>query len=149
MLRANVVVQLDQELTRDAGYIPTIQVDIVGVNKGELPQWKAYSMGRYWSPGDSLRAGADKYEIRFGQTRAAKQTLERTNPIYDTWLAKTASHLFILADLPDVQDGAGRVDPRRLVLPLNPKAWKLKNNTIVVTIRAAQLLPAPAPSKDL
>jgi hypothetical protein len=150
MIRVNVVVELDEALTRSAASIPTMQVDLVGVNKSELAQWRGYSMAAYWSPGDKLRDGADKYELRFDQTRATSQMLQRTDPVFDTWMEKTASHLFVLADLPGVTDPkGGEADPRKLVLPLSPKAWKLKEKKIVITVRAGQMLCSPAPRKDL
>ena len=150
MLRADITVELDKSLTRDAGAIPTIQVDLVGVNKSELPQWKGYAVTKYWSPGDKLRDGADKYEMRFDQTRSSSQMLQKTDEMFNKWMEKTASHLFILADLPGVHDPKGpEADRRRPVLPLNSKAWKLTKKGIVITIRAGQMLCSPAPSKDL
>ncbi len=149
MLRTDIYVELGKDLIADPASIPSIQVDLVGVNASELPQWKGYALREYWSPGNKLRASADKYEMRFGQTRSASQKLERTNAVFDEWQKKTASHLFVLADLPGVSDPKpGAVDARRLVLPLDSKVWKLKEDRIVVTVRAGQMLCTPAPLSD-
>lgn len=149
IIRMNVVVELDEEFARDPAAVPTIEVNLVGVNESELPQWKGYAMAAYWSPGDKLRSGADKYELRFSQTTPSEQTLSRKDPIFGVWQEKTASHLFVLADLPGVSDPApGEADPRRMILPLNRKAWKLKKKTVTVTIKPGQMLCSPAPSKD-
>ncbi len=151
IMRMNVIVELDKELAKDPASVPTIEIDLVGVNESELPQWKGYSMSAYWSPGDKLRlgAGADKHEFRFSQTTASAQTLDRKDPIYDKWQEKTASRLFVLADLPGVSEPApGEADPRRMILPLSRKAWKLKKSTVTITVKAAQLVCTPSPKKD-
>jgi hypothetical protein len=149
MLRADITVELDKTLTRDAASIPTVQVDLIAVNQSELPQWKGYAVSKYWSPGDSLRDGADKYEMRFDQTRSASQMLQKTDAVFGKWSAKTASHLFVLADLPGVQaPKEGEADARRLILPLSAGAWKLTKKGIVITIRSGQMLCSPAPKKD-
>ncbi|MHC5053142.1 MAG: hypothetical protein ACYTKD_00315 [Planctomycetota bacterium] len=150
MLRADIVVELDKDLVADPARIPSIQVNLVGVNTSELPQWKGYAVSEYWSPGDKLRASADKYEMRFSQSRPTSQKLERTDSMFDEWQAKTASHLFVLADLPGVPEPKpGAVDPRRLVLPLDSKAWKLREGRIVITVRSKQMLCTPAPVGDM
>jgi hypothetical protein len=147
-MRMNVVVELDKEFARDPASVPTIEVDLVGVNESELPQWKGYAMSAYWSPGDKLRAGADKHEFRFSQTTASVQTLSRKDPVFDSWQEKSASWLFVLADLPGAHEPApGDADPRRTVLPLSRKAWKLKKSTVTITVKAGQLVCTPAPRK--
>jgi hypothetical protein len=134
-MRMNVVVELDKEFARDPASVPTIEVDLVGVNESELPQWKGYAMSAYWSPGDKLRAGADKHEFRFSQTTASVQTLSRKDPVFDSWQEKSASWLFVLADLPGAHE------------PAPGKAWKLKKSTVTITVKAGQLVCTPAPRK--
>ena len=148
MKRLSVTVMLDPEMTKDPAAIPTVEVNLVGINKSEMPQWKAYSMSEYWSPGNKLRAGAEKYVVRFAQTLPSKQRLDRKNPIFQKWQDKTASHLFVLADLPGMADPKpGQPDPRRIVLPLHPKAWKADD--ITITIKAGQMVCSPAPHRDM
>jgi hypothetical protein len=149
IMRMNVVVELDETLTRNPASVPTIEVDLVGVSESEMPQWKGYAMSAYWSPGDKLRTGGARHELRFSQTTASRRTLSRDDPIFDTWQEKTAGWLFVLADLPDVPEPApGEPDPRRMILPLNRKAWKLKKDTITITVKSGQLVCTPAPITD-
>ena len=148
MKRLNVTIMLDPALAKDPASIPTVEVNLVGVNKSELPQWKAYSMAEYWAPGNKLRAGAEKYVVRFAQTLPTSHKLERKAAIFQKWQKKTTSHLFVLADLPGVANPApGGSDPRRMILPLHPKAWKA--DSITITIKAGQLVCSPAPRRDM
>jgi len=148
MIKTDISVTLGGSLTRNPASIPSIEVNLVGVNETELPQWQGYSVTKYWSPGDKLRAGADKYEMRFGQTKPSVQTLKKDNPIFQKWQEKTATQLFVLADLPGMGEPEGdEADPRRVILPLSPKAWKLKEG-ITITIRAGQMVCSPAPIEE-
>ena len=148
MKRLSVTVMLDPEMTKDPAATPTVEVNLVGINKSELPQWKAYSMSEYWSPGNKLRTGAEKHVVRFAQTLPSKHMLDRKNPIFQKWQDKTASHLCVLADLPDMMDSKpGQPDPRRMILPLHPKAWKA--DSITITIKAGQMVCSPAPRRGM
>jgi hypothetical protein len=45
--------------------LPSVEVDVVGVCAEDEHLWQTYSMTAYWSPGDRLRADADKVVFRF------------------------------------------------------------------------------------
>ena len=53
--RYDVTVTLDAAHIEQTGAIPTIEVNFVGINEAELPQWEKYSVDSYWTPDDALR----------------------------------------------------------------------------------------------
>jgi hypothetical protein len=81
--------------------------------------------------------------MRFGETKKWSHVLKADASVWDTWGEKTSKHLFILADIPGVT-GKGGADPRRIILPLNPKAWSDKD--ITITIRPGGMTSTPAPN---
>jgi len=93
----------------------SVEVDLIGATKSDLADWKAYSMNKYWQPGDPTRRDADKVTLRVDSKEPKK--FDSKDPIWDKWFARRATHLVILAHLPgDVQDGPD--DPRRKFVPL-------------------------------
>jgi hypothetical protein len=124
MGKFDVVVKLDESFRAEGATVPSIEVDLIGVNAVEYPRWENYSMSQYWSPADQLRRDADKYVMRFGQDWALAQTLRHQDAVWRRWKPKQATHLFVLAFLPGVhEDQPGNADPRRLILPLDQRRW--------------------------
>jgi hypothetical protein len=142
MARLEVVVQLDVEQIKETGTVPTVEVNLIGINDSELPQWQGYSIDQYWTADDKLRRGADKVVLKFGETSRIIQTLKRDGAVWDTWEEKTARHLFVIADIPGVS-GKGGSDGRLLVLPLDPKAWSV--DKVTITVKAGGITCTPAP----
>lgn len=142
MARLEVVVQLDVEQIKETGTVPTVEVNLVGINDSELPQWQGYSVDQYWAADDRLRRGADKFVLRFGETTNIRQVLRRDGAVWDTWAEKTALHLFVIADIPGVTGKPGN-DGRLLVLPLAPEAWS--GNRVTITVKAGGMTCTPSP----
>lgn len=143
MARLDMTVQLDSKEIESTGTVPTIEVNLVGVNEAELPQWRDYSMDSFWSADDNLRGGADKFVMKFSETTALKQVLSRDDPIWDVWKKKTAKKLFVIADIPGYAGAKGSADGRLMVLPLEPKAWSGKEVTVTVKRGGLTCLPSP------
>ena len=116
----NVTVSLDPSF---AGK-PVIEVHLVGINDAEDKFWNTYSMTRYWSSDDKLRQNAPRYVMQFGPNKPDSQTLPADNNIWNTWLQRGATKLYVLAFLPEKFDDApGDMDPRRRILPLDHCKW--------------------------
>ena len=142
MARLDVVVQLDVEQIKESGTVPTVEVNIIGINDAELPQWQGYSIDQYWTAEDKLRRGADKVIMKFGETSKIVQMLKKDGAVWDSWAEKTACHLYVVADIPGVSGKAGS-DGRLLILPLDPKAWN--RDRITITIKAGGITCTPSP----
>ncbi len=149
MARLNIYVQLDAEQIKETGTIPTVEVNIIGVNEAELPQWQSYSVDQYWAADDKLRKGADKVVLKFGETNKTRQLVRDDSAVWDTWEEKTAMHLFILADIPGLAGGGegGGKDGRLLVLPLSPDAWSGDEVTITIKSGGITCMPSPRTTK--
>jgi hypothetical protein len=104
--------------------VQSIEVNLIGVNDTEFRRWEQVPMSQYWQPDNPFRLSAKKYVMTFGGSAARKQLLARSDPIWDVWQERNATHLFVLAYLPWItQDQPGEGDPRRIILPLKISCW--------------------------
>ena len=123
----------------------SVEVHIVGVNESENRQWSEYSMTKYWSPGDELRAATVRNGyakvMKFGQGLPTEQTLTTKDDIWpQKWENKRSSCLYVLAFLPGAfSDKPGDADARRRILPLDPKAWDFGRDKIQIELHAGGL----------
>jgi hypothetical protein len=125
-----VKVILDSNLLQSS-----VVVDLVGVNSVSLPRWENYSMTDYWKAGDAMSHDADKVTLSFVSGNSSTNRLARTDPKWTSWLAKGATHLLVLADLPGAPaDKPGTQDARRQILPLGRCAWPNKTKTLTVQV---------------
>lgn len=104
----------------------SLQVDLIGANAvADIPKWESYSVTEYWQPGNATRRDTDRITLDYGRGKAASQTVASTDAKWKRWLDTGASYLVIIADLPGVaSDKGGAADARRLIIPLDAKAWK-------------------------
>lgn len=122
-----------------------VEVDLIGVNEPNLADYENYPIAKYWSPGNSMRASADKVTVRL--SGGSTPPLSMNNGAWDRWIANGARYLVVIANLPGGAS-TGASDPRRKVIPLEKKKWKkLKDDTIRIEIRDGMIavLTAPRP----
>jgi hypothetical protein len=112
----------------------SVEVDFVGATGSDLMDWKAYSMNKYWQPGDPMRRDAEKVTLRI-DGKETKQ-FAPNDPIWDKWFARQATYLVVLAHLPgDFPDGP--TDPRRKIVPL---AAIEKNQPLQIEIQERRIM---------
>jgi len=145
--RFNVSVELDnQSWVRAYGQtLPSLEVDLVGINKSEHATWENYPVGKYFSPNDALRRDADRVTLTFTSNDREGKVLSNKDPIWFQWVGKKlsknkgkgAKSLFLLANIPGIEDLPGDQDPRRLILPLQRSAWPIRTNEIEIVIKSS------------
>jgi hypothetical protein len=117
----NVAVEMDASFTGQR-----VPVDLVGVNANQRRQWEEISVTDYWGDADPLRSSGRKHTLEFSKP-GETQKLSATDAVWEKWIAEGgAEDVFVIADLPGMgkpNDARGDADPRRRILPLNPKAW--------------------------
>jgi hypothetical protein len=143
--RLNLTVEMDKSMT-EAGGVPSMEVDLVGIQEGELQKWNEYSMNAYWDPNDpnQMRRSAEDYthHLRFGPDLPMVQVLNSKDAKWDSWAKRKAEYLLVLMDLPRTHDDKkGEADPRRKVLPLG----EFKTDQVKVTIRPSGAIVQPPP----
>lgn len=104
------------KITKPAG----IEVDLVGVTAREKPRLEAYPMDKYWSPGDLERKNAGKLT---SPPQTATWEIERKDPIWKTWLGRSVTGFFVIANLPGSFETP---DARREFLTLDKNHWDPK-----------------------
>ena len=126
MGKYDVRVGMDPALVSQVGGAPSVTLNLVGVNEAGLAEWNAKNMQDYWMPADPTRRDAQAYAyvMQFGPGQSETKVLKKDDPIWQKWQADSATHLFVLADLPGSHESRpGSADSRRLVLPLDTRRW--------------------------
>jgi len=158
MGRFDVVVTLDhQGFRQKLGTIPSVEVNLIGINLVEFPEWENGSVTAYWQPDNAQRlTGVRKgiaHVMTFGEDRVVRETLERTNRIWDAWAAREAMNLFILVNYPRIADDKpGNADARRLILPLAKLRWSgylWGKRTILIEVAPSGLICQTPPRPEV
>ncbi|MCH2135260.1 MAG: hypothetical protein MK101_01610 [Phycisphaerales bacterium] len=130
------------------GLLPTIELDVIGVNAIEQQRWKAYPIDNYWTPGNSFRANAPRATYLMttstpGPFQVGSWTAQRS-----AWKSGGATSLVLIANLPGawrprpptergppppgVHYYEAKDDPRRLIIPWTQEAYGMFTNTVQV-----------------
>lgn len=118
-------------ITKPAG----IEVDLVGVTLREKPRLEAYSLDKYWSPGDLERKNADKLT---SQPQSPTWPVSVSNPKWNKWLGRSVTDLCVIANLPGTFEGAA--DARREFLSLDKNHWMAKGQTLEIEIKENRIV---------
>lgn len=144
----NVTVSLDEESWAAAGggVIPSLEVDLVGINPTEKPNWEGYPVSKYFSPGNALRRDADRVTKTFTNEDRQAKTLTKKDPTWNTqWLSKKgkgkgAEWLVVLVNLPSTGAEGGGKDPRMLILPLACNQWKKGEKSLDIKVKSSMVI---------
>ena len=124
MGRYDYRITLDDALRdTNTGMMPSIEVDLVGVNESEKDRWDEQNIDQYFTPRDVVRANADRHSMAFTNSNSAPKLLKADAPDWGAWIANGATHMFIFASIP-LETTASGIDRRRLVLPLDRARWQ-------------------------
>ena len=141
----------DPGLRDKVGAVKSIQVDLIGVNETEYKRWEEMSINDYIEPGSKFGSSGEKFVMKFEQGKDSKQVLRHSDPKWDQWKRKKATHLFVIANLPGTwQDKPGDADPRRIILPLDAGRWAYSGwgvLTIPIEVRSNGMTPLLQPRK--
>lgn len=119
MGKYNVRVEPSPTLRDRNNELPTMEVDLVGVNETQVAAWEAYPVSTYFSGSDPRRQEAIKATMVFTNEKPGAQTLLSNDPIWQRWASSGATKLVVLANIPGVRAQPGAPDPRRVILPLD------------------------------
>ncbi len=147
--RYDLVVSPDASL-RDAGSgkIPQVEVDLVGVRDADKAEWAAYSVDKYFSGEDPMRAGAAKYTrtVTFGPDNNGPATIKSNDPIWQEWEQRGVTTLYVFASARTMKTGSGGADLRRKEIPLTTDRWESGTNKIDVVVKSSGV-DCPTPMK--
>jgi hypothetical protein len=142
----DLVITPDASLN-DGGRLPQVEVDLVGVKESELAQWNGYNVDTYFSGNDQFRANAQPYArtLTFSASDSAPKTVKIKDELWATWKARGVMHLVVLASSRTIKPGSG-IDGRRLVIPLDSRAFKSSVQQIDVQIKSSGV-QSPTPQE--
>ena len=133
----NVIVEMNSTLFSAKNEPASLEVHVIMLPEALAMKLEKFPMSEYWNPSAPDNNYA-KYKMFFGPGKPTSQTLDSTDPIWRKWQqgmpAMEHHWIFILADLKGAfTDKESSKDPRRMILPANPKAW-LAGRTIQISI---------------
>ena len=139
--RYDITLQLGSSVAGAEGAsIPSLEADLVGVSDFDMERWSNHSMTEYFGGQDTLRAEAPKYTMQFSSESPDPKTLDAKDSVWETWKQRSATHVFVLINLPGVRDDrAGDQDARRLILPLAKNRWSGRD--ILIEVQRSGLVP--------
>lgn len=128
------------------GLLPTIELDVIGVNAIELQRWKSYPVDNYWTPGNSFRGNASRASYLMTTSNPGPFQVGSWTSQRNTWMKAGATSLVLIANLPGawrsrpptakgppppgVHWYEGKDDPRRLIVPWTQGAYGMFTNTV-------------------
>lgn len=128
----DIKISLAESLADSTRILPSVEVHLLALDPVAGHRFQTFPMSDYWNP-NRKKDDFVKRIMHFGQNKENPQTLSRRDSIWDRWLDSGAEHLFVLADLPGLYDDKEDVkDPRRLILPLDPKRWQHSAIQVVI-----------------
>lgn len=154
MYQGNINVSMSEQMKGDSWAYPSYEVDLVAVSDTDKDRWQNYPVEQYFEPGNTFRANAQKYTMKFSNDDAKPKVLDKDNDIWGEWKQRDAYTLFVIANLPGVWAAKpGKEDPRRLVLPLTKEAWPsswnpFATNVIHLEAKPTGMLVVPAKKDD-
>lgn len=125
----NVVVWADESLGATS-----VAVDLVGADRRLVNTLSTIPVSEYFTPGNEVRAAVDRKTLRFVDGEDERQILHRSDPIWNRWMYRDATHLLVIANLLGAfEDQPGAADDRRLILPL--RSDRQGRRTIHITVK--------------
>lgn len=145
--KLQVNMTLNEQLAQ-SGRVPSIEVDVIGLNESQLSTFRSVGLSEYFL--STLRRDTNKKTYYFASGNTEPKTLSRTDDAWSEWIDdQGAMYLAVLADIPGVtQDMPGEADPRRLILPLDRSRWSGTRVDIRVDRSGLTLLTPPKPAAD-
>lgn len=153
-----ITVTLDPNIRGAADTVPTIEVDLVGLNASEVPQWEERVRdGTYWTLGANSLRETNKgsiftmlfsaesqapYTVTIMKEDAAAEgrgdaTARKLNALWKEWKRRGVDRVMVIANLPELRgegvDASQSLDSRRVLLPLDP--WKWDDWTLELNIQ--------------
>ena len=133
------------------GLLPTVQLDVIGVNAIELQRWKSYPVSEYWTTENTFRESAPRQSFILTTAQPGPFQIGSWTSERKAWKESGATTLVLIADLPGAwrprPPGAKgsppqgvhwyevKNDPRRLVVPWTQDAYGMFTNQVEIALR--------------
>lgn len=135
----NITTDLSSTMQTPDGVYPSLEVDIVALNQDDSIRFMSYSTDEYFQPNNPYRKNLNRYTMFFSEENFKPHKLSEDNPIWAKWNKHGATRLLIIGNLPGVwKFKSGKLDPRRMNLPLDSNSWP-NGNDIKVQVKPSGL----------
>ncbi|QSH41085.1 hypothetical protein P0136_09855 [Lentisphaerota bacterium ZTH] len=143
----NVKVSLSKDLVKKYQIYPSIEVDMAGVNDIEALRLQSCPTTDYFQAQSTIRQSLARNTIYFSEENWKEKVFPSDSPLWERWDNAGAKQLFIIANIPGQwRVSEGKLDPRRLLLPLDPDSWPNGSDINIVITPAGLILTTPLSS---
>ncbi len=118
----DIYVSVDDGLKTMFGTLPSVEVDLVGINESEKQRILDYDIDNYFGYGNVLRASLERVTFKFSEDRETSQHLSSSDPVWEKWAEHDAAYLAVLVNLPYVMEDV-KEDNRRILMPFDTEHW--------------------------
>jgi len=103
-----------------------VTLDLVGVNKLDLPRYEAYSVSQYWTQDDPLRKSNQDFRehLPFVGSLESVMEFDVTEDRWKEWYKSGVRYLVVIADIPGIVEDTPGNNARRQIIPLDAKELK-------------------------
>ncbi len=115
-----------QNLVEHYGYMPSLEIDISGLNNSELGRIRQTDVDRYFEPGNALRKSLSPLTLKFSEEDPAVKSVSGKDSHWDDWAARGSENIVLIVNLPESL-GSPAEDGRKLIVPIVKDGWFSRN----------------------
>lgn len=114
----DVQVSASEELVREFGFCPSLEVDFALASENDLMRFNSYPVEKYYEPQNPLRSVLEPVTMKFSEDDLSAKVLKGKDPVFDRWKAKEPTHLIMIVNLPQGDSESKTLDTRKYVFKL-------------------------------
>lgn len=96
----DVEIYLDPEIKSAYGQVPTLEVDIAGVNAAQAQRLQKMDLDTYFTPNSPQRKSLLPLTMRFSDDNLGPMVLDDDDDIWDRWKERGAQFVAVICNLP-------------------------------------------------
>ena len=138
-------VHMSPQLKQQFKIYPSLEVDVVGINKNEFDRIISYDVDNYFTPGNTLRKSLNPYTLKFSEDSPKTQIMSRDNNLWTLWGRRSADKVMLIVNLPIII-AKGNPDSRKIIIPLENSIWHSDKRYFEVS--PAEIIQLTQPAKE-
>lgn len=131
----DVEVYLDPTLKTSYGQVPTLEVDIAGVNAEQAQRLQNVKLDQYFTPGSPQRKSLAPLTLHFSEENLGPMILDSGDKLWELWEDRGAQFIAVICNLPEflslADDDDNQASPNQSGAFAGPMAEMANENSAV------------------